>query len=236
MQKITPLLILFCLSFFTNAQESKNHTVNIKLYSNVNFLHSEDQNFVLSGDSLNNSNQIKLFISPAFTFVRQNGNFHEIELSEFSFNKTNNKSSLTNNSGTLYSVDGERVTNYSISLRYEYGFMFLKKANSKIHPYLGVSIHPYYSYTNSNPLLSTFYRTSETSIGVNVSIVPRIQWNISERFLLDLNVPFSIASTELNLIRNENPTYTTEQQSTYKILGDVLASKYLVRLGIGFKI
>ena len=73
-------------------------------------------------------------------------------------------------------------------------------------------------------------------MGVVLSIIPRLNYNIGERWVLDLNIPVNLADMNRNMEKVENPSTEVSEQKTTSTEFLLLPEKFQVRLGLGLRI
>jgi len=238
----TLLVIAFLCSVFSSIGQENPKTKMVKLYTNFSLTEtSSNIGFDTSGrTSVVAKNQdIQLgYFSPAFAFAMPNGNFHEFEISNILINNTKNETEfIVGNSGTAISGSILKKTQNKIAVRYEYDFLFFKKkTEAKLRSYLGLSVNPYFSNTQYSSNIPAAFPTSQSSIGALITVIPRLNYNINERWFLDLNIPINII--DLNLVNDkaENPQLTAAQRSITTFNFAQMPSQFLVRFGVGFRV
>ena len=183
----------------------------------------------------NEDNQFGYF-SPAFSHSFLNGNFAELELSRFVINKTKNEvfiDSLNN----VQIQSGLITKNVLIALRYEYNIMFFKKKpESKFKAYSGFSINPYFSSFKYVPINSALSSTKENQLGAIFAIVPRLNYNLNERWYMDMSLSCNIL--DISHISNtvENVLLPPKQRTLKEVDISILPGIFLFRLGIGVRL
>lgn len=240
-------LFLFSLALMfagrtTLGQEDQKKTL-VKLYSNVSITITEtpeifNSDLQITTTEKNKELQIGYF-TPSIGFNLPNGNYHEFGISRLLINKTDNVSySIDDSAGqSNLLVSGDITTDLLIDLRYEYNFMLLKKkSESKLRPFLGFSVDPYFSRKRFNPKISTSFPMNENKLGATFSVIPRLVYNINERLFLDLNIPLPIADINLTSIRLDKPDLSINERTTSTIILGAFPAKFLIRFGIGIKI
>jgi len=157
------------------------------------------------------------------------GNFQELEISSIDF--SSEQKYYSQNTGDPFNY---KINTSSVQLRYEYAFCF-GGADHKIVPYLGIFLSPHFARVKYKPLLSPPFPAVTHNTGVKSGIIPRVQWNIREKWFLDLNLPFTLIQAEQSAIIVRNPSYTLKQQksSQFDLNGVMNVS---VRLGIGVRL
>ena len=243
----TTTLIFFLLTFLlsgltTFGQENQKNKI-VKLYTNLSLTSTEtslsfDTTNLTSTIEKNKETQIGYF-TPSITFVLPNGNFQEFELSRLVINNTNSETIIINDSPgkTIQTVSGQRTTNILIAFRYEYDIMFFKKKEeAKLRPYLGFGVNPYFSNSKYRPIVSNLFPINQNNFGVTLSIIPRLNYNLNEKWFVDFNIPINLADINWTFDKVDNPTLTEQQRTTTTIEYSTFPSKFLFRLGLGLRI
>lgn len=169
--------------------------------------------------------------NPTIAINRTNkkGNRHEIELSGLAVNETNTRISSTTDSSLLWSIS--RSTKESkIVVRYEYIHEFLK--NKKFRPSVGVSLSPYYIVYNTNSYHNIRNIFTERTYGIQAFIIPRLNYYISKRILIDLNIPLKITEHQYS----KRTTYAANKTVYTGYYKTLFEDMFYARLGIGINI
>jgi hypothetical protein len=153
---------------------------------------------------------------------RKTFNTHELEIGNFQWYKYFN---------SLQADSSSQHGNYgNAAFRYEYNYFFLKKA-SRLSPYLGADILIGFAgdRRSVSKLQSNLYSSTDRTLGVQMSIVPGIQFLLSNRVYFD----FSIPSTLLRISRFYFKEYSQFSIRSNDLLS-VFRKEYLqLRLAIG---
>lgn len=234
-----PFILVFLLSGLNVYGQEREK--RIKLYSNFGWSTTEKT----TSDTINMTTTLETnkdvqmgYFTPSIAFVTANGNFHELEFSRLKINSSSDKTSITyDNLGHTQTISGQKTTNILIALRYEYNFMFFKKKEeAKLRTYLGLAINPYFENSNTLPFLSNYFPTSETSLGTMLSIIPRINYNLGEKWFIDFNIPINISNIDITSTNKDNPAFLANQRTETSIDLTILPNTFLIRFGIGVKI
>jgi len=237
------LLIAGSISFNQAKGQENQNNKTIKLYTNFGWTSTErtlgfNTTNLISRIEKNKETKIGYF-TPSIAIVLPNGNFQEFELSRLEINNTNSETNLTNDSTgkTIQIVSGQKVTNILIAFRYEYNIMFLKKKEgAKIRPYLGFSANPYFYNSKYRPIVSNLFPTNQNNFGVTLSIIPRLIYNLNEKWFVDFNIPINLADVNWTFDKVDNPVLTEQERTTTTVEYSTLPNKFLFRLGVGLRI
>ncbi len=240
MNKLIFVLLLF-LSFNLFGQESVKST-DVKLYTSYDYIPKYVQ-FELdtaNREIINYEREISAFnFSPAIVFYNKKGNSTEIELSRLRYtNSFNEEYSVYDSTGMVYNtISGKYEKQFELFLRYEYKVSLFKKKNWKtIRPIIGFSAMPFVSWNKTQPLLSTEFETSKTIMGIYLSVIPRIEYIISDRWYVDLNVPIAVSTSHYTIIKSEDPALDLNERVIEIMDYYNTPISFSIRLGLGFKI
>ena len=237
------LLLFIYVNLFGQNDLNEKRLIDFKLYSNFDFS-SKYINYetdTINGTSKNEYvKEINGFnFSPSLVFYSKKGNSSEIEISRLDYsNKYNEKYTILDSTGAILNVmSGNTHKQFELYLRYEYRLkLFKKKDWKKTKLILGFSGTPFVVWDKTEPVLNTEFTKHKTIVGFYLSVIPRIEYSISERWYLDLNIPVAIFTSHYTSFRNEDPSLPSEERS--KNIFDFYNGpiSYAIRLGIGFKI
>ncbi len=236
-------LAFFLFLSFNLFSQDQSGRVGIKLYTNFDYTpkylyHDTD---TMNGSSIREyEKEINGFnFSPALVFQDRKGNSSEIELSRLRYaNNYSNEYSVIDSTGAeINEYPGSYKKEFELFIRYEYKLhLFKKKDWETIIPILGFSATPFFQWNKSEPLRSYEYTSSNTSLGLYLSIIPRVEYVINERWYLDLNIPIALVTTHYTRIRHDNPTLPIDERvvSIFEFYNGPVS--FAIRFGIGIKI
>ncbi len=153
----------------------------------------------------------------AVQWKTKKNNFHEIELTDFSF------------------TSGFSVT---ASVRYEYIVNLYKSKNWKFVPSLGFAFNPYYLQSDTIPgdEQTSSYKSSDKFFGAKFLVTPRLTYYCGKKLFIDLNVPLCVFNPYMESYTTEDPTLPLEERTTNSTsFAGVFPGFFTVRLGIGLK-
>lgn len=176
--------------------------------------------------------------SPAISFGRVNGNFHEVELSELVLSRERDVTSGTSSfSGQTFRWEnGTTVSDIVIAMRYEYNVAFLQKPEARFGLYFGVAVRPYFSMFWFDPEGGAPNSNRGNSIGGTFSVVPRLNYYISRKCFLDLNIPVSAFDLDRTWSKTANTPGWMEPTIVTSVTYKAFPRNFLVRLGVGVRI
>ncbi|MEZ5015575.1 MAG: hypothetical protein R2800_00860 [Flavipsychrobacter sp.] len=192
---LTAITIFIAITCY--AQKPTNgYKYQVKLYGLIS-PNRESANVDLKRNTLTSQTGISHFFNPTFAVNRMNkrGNRHELELTSLSDNEYSSRTSYSSDTARIWGFVSD-VREFKVAIRYEYIQVFLK--NRKLQPSLGFAASPYFVKYRHTPQWSNFNPFTERVFGIQTFIVPRLNINISKRFLLDVNVPIRISEHQFS--------------------------------------
>ena len=136
---------------------------------------------------------------------------------------------------SFYYEAGTKVTTTHVSLRYEYIYRLTKAVDRRFDFSLGAGINPYFFNISENPVISNQFPTHERNMGAFFQVVPRIQFNLSNKLYMDLNVPFCLFYYNHRRLEREDPQLIDELKIQTFTDNTLLPDVYSVRIGLGFR-
>ena len=240
--KIACQIIFLFLSLNLLGQE-QTERVNFKLYTNFDYSpkYINHESDIDDGYSLReNEKEINGFnFSPALVFFNRKGNSSEIEISRFKYlNKFNKVYTVIDSTDAVGStLLGSYDKQFELFVRYEYRLHLLKNKNEKaLKPIIGFSATPFFQWNISDPVLSNEYPSSKASIGLYLSVIPRIEYAINERWYLDLNIPLALVTTHYTRIRHDSPLLPENKRLETIVDFYNGPVSFAIRFGVGIKI
>ena len=164
-------------------------------------------------------------------------NFREIELTNFTTNKTNSeKTIIFDTSGTNHPVYEANNITTNISARYEYVLNLNKLKEKKCLLSLGFGFNPFYKKDRFIPIVSSSFETSVQEIGVNAFVTPRFTYFISPKIFIDINIPICIINTVIQSQFIDNPQLAYNQRKITTANFNEIPRIYSARIGVGIKL
>ena len=237
MRKITIFLIFSTVL----ACAQKDRGLALKLYTQFNYSTGAQKPLSTLDTSTKplffyGREDLRLSLSPAIRLDISSHSFHEIAITEFGFEKHNEKTVLLQ-SGNLVPTNGGVANEFKIGLRYEYSQdINVFKEKSKLNFNMGMGASPMFYRRSFNPISSNSFPTYYTSVELELFIVPRLQYAVNDKWFVDLNIPFVGSMNSYETYRVENPAFSSSEQKNSRSTQDVLPKRYEARLGVGIKL
>lgn len=230
---VTSILLLSSESLF-----SQHQPLTFSAYSNFTFSKEQEQNFHSQGIELKKNNGAFGYFSPAVLLYRENGDYHEFEISRIGLNtKEAEVYSLDSLKRFSTLVGGSSLQKINVAVRYTYSFLIdLFDETAKFKVYLGAGASPYYIRESIQPKTSVLFPVSSFSGGIRFSAIPAITYSISEHWFLYLNFPVTVANAYLSTTKTENPQVTIPDRKSSKSDIKLFPNELHIRFGFGLRI
>ena len=211
---------------------SYSQTVGIKVYQNTDLfktIYKDGSSNLLTSSEQINFNRISL----ATDIHTTNGFLHEVEffIPEISKSLDDLQYPINYEFGKDATYDGEAS---SYSLRYELSKR-LTNESKRFGFSIGAGINPYYVHIEYIPNVETTYYWSTKLYGFALNLIPRINYKISRRFRVDLNVPLKLYDLRAEKNHVSNPAIPIRQQTTNDVDHIFFETAYTIRLGLEYK-
>ncbi|MBO6517300.1 MAG: hypothetical protein JJ975_12185 [Bacteroidia bacterium] len=229
------LILVSNLSF----GQTESNTFTLKLYSN--FEHTPITRSVVAQDennrviSMDGGRQFGR-LTPGLMIQHGNSGFWEFEADVRSSKEQTEIIREDLKLGTSTTQAGADVKHVSTALRMEGGWYILPNSRSTFKPSIGVSATPGVYRTRTEPKNSQSFNSAVTTYDLSTAVVPRIQYQLNERLLLDLNFPFEVMTMSQTNTLVENPNFTARRQRSSVFDFSLFPNRYRVRLGLGVNI
>lgn len=201
----------------------------IKVYQNTDIF--EVGYFESGVNESEKSNHINFNrLSIGISVTTKNNFTHEIELLIPEISKSINSVQFPMNyefrKGDTF--DG-KISTYSI--RYEMNKTFSNNLN-RLAFNVGVGLNPYYVHIEYTPNTSTAFYFSNIFYGAALNFTPRINYKLSNRLILDLNIPLKIYDLRWEKTNIKNPSIPIRQQTVKDFDSIFFENAYTIRLGL----
>ncbi len=177
-------------------------------------------------------------LHPTIAFGWQNakGNSNELELSGFGLGKANTQTELNGGSGAGGITAGSNIITTNITIRYEYIVNFKKSETSKVVPSIGFGGSPYYRLYKYEPKISSEFPESQQDIGLGIFVTPRLNYNVTSRVFLDVNIPVCVFDFNYLVNKQDNPKVVVSERTSSEINIDMFPKILSGRICIGLKL
>jgi len=229
-------VIIGCVSL----QAQTERDFSIKLYSQFN--HSSGSQVQSSTSGLVRDTSViysfmsnSLSLSPAFRWSSGAIHSHEVAVTRFSYKSLDENTVVSMKGGTSIPVGGALTSAFSLGLRYEFANRIaVFKEDSKFGLELGVALSPGVSVVDINSQASNTFPSRETSLSLDVLMIPRLTYRLNDHWFLDLNAAIYGAEVMYEVSKLKNPAFSASEQKISVYSQNLLPKRYEVRLGIGY--
>ena len=237
--------ITFAIVFITLVSYSQNQYLDFKYGLKVSNLTSFEENttVTISDPASGTSSQfveksLQIFHpTVAFLWKSKKNNFHEVELTSFSFrNQNDNTYQIIDSMAIIQTISGASISTVDISMRYEFILNFSKSKAKKLVPSVGFGVGPYFERYSSNPSTANFFPSTEIQTGIRTFITPRLTYFIGSKLFLDVNLPLCFTDLNVQTSERSDPTIPVEQRSISTFNFRMFPSQFSGRIGIGLKL
>lgn len=215
-------------------KDKKQTTKYIKAFLESSF---DEYSAIHNSTNLSYLTRLKKFsIYPSFAFskIRQNGRLFEMS---FALKDLENRDEFIEKKriDTILTTPaiGETVFSLAIGSRFEWAWRIHQ--TEKHDFYVGISGNPTFSYYKTVPYTTASFPFYKYTLTTGISLTPRWCWHLTDRFLVDVNVPLTFLQGEFNHAYVGNPVLPIFARTTEGVLANFVF-KPQIRIGFGIKI
>jgi hypothetical protein len=222
--KKAPFIVLLIISSTTFAQKK----LALKVYQNSDFFSTAYSDSY--GKDLGTSNNAHFTrLSLAVNLIGKKF-IHELELFVPEVDKSTDDVMFPMDYSFRQGTDFKTRMN-AYSFRYELNKRLAVTSN-KWSFQLGVGLNPYFVQQERIPTINTRYYYSLTTYGGSFNFIPRVAFNVSKRFTVDLNLPLKIYDLRYQRQYVANPNIPRQNQTTGGPAHRFFENAYTVRVGV----
>lgn len=204
-------------------------TIGIKLYHNTDIFKSEY--YIRGGGRIATDDHVNINrFSLAIDVKTKKGFTHELELMVPDLSKTTGRLQypMKYKLQRDYGFEDEGST---YSFRYELSKDVFKMSD-RFTFNLGLGVNPYYVDIDYESQVDYMYSRSYKFYGGVLNVVPRVNFKLSNRFVVDLNIPLKVYDLRYTEQHIDNPTIPIRQQTTKDNDHIFLEGSYTIRIGL----
>jgi hypothetical protein len=181
----------------------------------------------------NQSKYFKIYPSIAFTKINAKGRLFEMS---FALQDLVHQDDLTENSIDSLNVRlpsrGAETFFLAIGSRFEWAWQVKNMGESQF--YLGISTNPVFSYENVVPYTTASFPSYHYDLATGFSVVPRWCWQLTDKLLIDINLPLTFGEIDLNYSYTGDPTLPTFSREKTELKASFVLKPQL-RIGFGLR-
>jgi hypothetical protein len=178
---------------------------------------------------------------------RKNGQFREISLTQIKVlqevSETQNKlfntlDSFGNIIALAGDIPGRGLTTWiaQLGVRIEWNFPIYYREKRNLAGFIGISTDPFLFFEKTKPVLSASFPARTAQLSNTFSLIPRLTYALSNRLFVDLNVPISFTTLNLNYQYVDSPILPKYARETLNFRAHFPSNFWGIRVGLGYKI
>ncbi|HZY79656.1 MAG TPA: hypothetical protein VFE50_09045 [Cyclobacteriaceae bacterium] len=224
--------IVVAVFIFGSLQCFAQRSVGVKIYQNTDVFEKQyyDSRFGVT-TKVNSVNYSR--VSVALSIDRKNGWVQEVEVLMPEISRPLEKAQYPMNYKFRQGEFNGKVSAYSA--RYELNRL-LTNAESRIAFFFGVGLNPYFVNAVYSPTSPNWFKSSTATYGVVLNITPRVAYRISERFSVDVNVPFKVYDLRGEYNYYRNPAIPMRQRKENTFSSVFFEQAYTFRVGVLYRL
>jgi len=203
------MILLFSCSFAQEKDSFSSKFRAAKMYVNSDFIINK-----------NSSNFVSLLqtFSPSIAWGDEFGDFQEVSIQDFNLSFFDKNKSFRSTIDYSYN---KRIGKYNPESK----FSFYAGGGVKF----GGGVDAY------SPVTSTSFKTRNSDIVLDLVFTPRMTVKLGKRTFLDVNIPYSVYTTQRNSYSNENPSISVENRKEVQVKSATFPNQFTVRVGVAIK-
>ena len=135
-----------------------------------------------------------------------------------------------------FSNEASNIGTFELALRYDYTIAAFKSDNEKWLLTAAVGAMPFFEHRRMLAGRSDLFPTNEIRVGTQVTVTPRLLYSITDRLLLDINVPFALVEAQYFTQEVEDPSVPKEQRTLSASPTEVFPNYLALRIGLGYRL
>jgi hypothetical protein len=236
MKKNVIFIVLFIALFqFQSSAQNENKKRELKVYYNYNQVNYQETFNFSDGGYLwitpDITEQSSGEISFALLLKAKSVFTHELELMPFvSYKSTYSKTGKIDDATTeIFSEKG--TTSLKSRFRYQMNYSIIAKDNFKT--YLGLSSMLNLFNYKFDSFSSFNFPERYTKFGLIFGLTPGMEFKITDKMNLSIDVPVGIYGLNLNTIKYDSPAIPAAERNQNKFKAELWNQGFQVRLGLG---
>jgi hypothetical protein len=195
------------------------------------------------------TNLSKTALLPSVSWVkfRKNGQFREMGITQFNVlhesTETENKLFQVRDSfgniipGTISFLGrGTATWSAQLGLQFEWNFPIYYRETRNFACFVGVSTAPTLYFEKITSFSSASFPSRAFELSNTLSIIPRMTYAVSNRLFVDINIPISFTTFDVNYYHVDSPILPTYARTTVNFRAHLPINLWAIRFGIGYKI
>jgi hypothetical protein len=235
------------LSAQIDTKETPQYKHALKGYLTI--METNKTNILTDSTRQQTTNLSKTTLLPSISWVtfRKNGRFREMGITQFKVmhesTQTQNELFQTRDSlGNLIPVSvsfpgrGSAIWSAQLGTHFEWNFPIYYRETHSFACFFGISTAPSLYFAKTTPFSSASFPSRVFELSNNLSLIPRMTYMVSNRLFLDMNIPISFTTFDVNYYHVDSPILPTYARTTLNFRAYLPTNFWAIRFGIGYKI
>jgi hypothetical protein len=251
--KSFPFILITFLLITNSISAQIKHDTTLYHYAIKGYLNFTDntKTTIITDDTLfiqkNTEKNKTILPTIGWSRFRKNGRFNEFGITrlslDYQYKKSENKllfqrDSFGNIIPGIVDIPSREVKIWTnnLGLRFEWNFPIFRKENNDFVAFLGFSTDPSVFYQKILPGTMASFPTRVFELSNTITLIPRVTYAFTNRFFMDINMPFSLVTFSGNYTHEDNPVLPSYARESINFRTRLPSNIWAIRLGIGYKI
>lgn len=175
---------------------------------------------------------------PTFAYekVQANGRFFQVSLNNLDIRKRDDYREPKPQNGLIYPTSGSEISLFSLSVLTEWGFPIYYSVEKKDRFLMSLAVGEFINSHSIKPYSTAAFPSRNSSMGLNVGVIPRWQHHFNSRCFLDVNVPIMVGTASYEYRYFGNPVLPTYARTVHQTRWTWTPKDLIIRVGLGVKI
>jgi hypothetical protein len=209
------------------------------LKGNITIAPSFNSGSFMTDSSKTKVKESSINMQPSFSFarIRAKGAFFQASLTGFRYAHRDDLQEKTNaSSGANVPTRGAKTTSFNISTLTEWGIPIAYNPERKSNYFIGWGVGEYFSHNTIKPYTAASFPYKNTEFNLDFSVIPSFQYAISEKYFIDIALPYAFATTLMEHRFYNNPVLPTFARRSNNYDLNWTPKNIRLRLGLAVRI
>lgn len=226
--------LFFSNAFAQNTDVESKHAIKFYNVSSYAVRNTETIDFNNNVTTLHRLKSLQILKpSIGFQWKTEKRRLNELALNDYYLVRRESITEVLNPQQTIVASGGIH-REFRLALGYEHSRPLLKVKDKKWDPYFGFAINTALRTSRFAPFVNNIFPSNNQRLETFVAFVPKVQYNVSKKVFLDINIPVNMMRVSLqrdksfDLIANNYLRYNSEVT--------ILPTIYSLKIGLGLNI
>ncbi len=228
------ILTTLMLQFHSNAQNEKQKT-QLKFYYNFNRINFYETFDFIENDYIWISPEVTTHsageLSIALLLNSKSSITHELELMPFALSNTGLVKTFAYPDDYEWNIVQKESTSWNTRFRYQLNYPVITK--EKFRSYLGLFSMVNYFQSNFKAYTTSDFPERYSKAGIVFGLTPGMEFTLSEKLNLSIDVPVGVYGLNLNSMKYELPSLPASERNQSKLSSELWHQGFQVRIGFG---